>query len=91
MYFTPARSTPYQINQEDISVSENEEKVVNSNESIAINLFLKDFIDVELLALVVIQYMQEAKVPLTSENAKKIWLNVLERLSDVIKEAIEHQ
>jgi hypothetical protein len=56
-----------------------------------VNRFLEGFIDKGVLVVAVTNEMIDGKVPLTSENAKKIWLNVLERLSDVIKEAIEHQ
>ena len=55
-----------------------------------VNSFLEGYIDKSVLAEAVTNEMLDCKVPLTPENAKKIWLNVVEHLSDVIKEGIEH-
>jgi hypothetical protein len=51
---------------------------------------LKEYIDVNVLTEAVCQALVDAKVPLTIDNAKKLWLSFLENsLSENLKESIE--
>jgi len=61
-----------------------------TKEGTAVVRYLVSYIDVDVLAWAIGSQMVVAKVPLTYENAKKIWLDVVENLPDVIEGAIEH-
>ncbi len=53
---------------------------------------LKESIDVNVLTEAVCQALVDAEVPLTIENAKKLWLSFIENsLSDNLKRNIERQ
>lgn len=52
---------------------------------------LADWIDTDVIAERILEEMEELGVSLTLEQAKGVWLNVLEcELSDVVKETVEY-
>jgi len=52
---------------------------------------LADWIDTDVIAERILEEMEEQGVSLTLEQARDVWLNVLEcELSDAVKEAVEY-